>query len=396
MREEKRYELKVLSDMMHVNICYFASDETDNSFTLPETGGEKNYDLSRIISVNETDMVMNSLPVIRQEQENIYLGILPVKEEGYLIIGPIITTASGFSQKWKYLHEHKIKKDEEIHIPHMRFSVFIQLMTVITCIVTEDKVTVEQIIEHNQLRQSIESERKSEIDTEEVIHHTYSSERAWTEVMRAGDGEEAKKLVGSMIGIMGKLSEDPLTNSKYVYISVVTLATRIAMENGVPPAAAYDTSDKLINQMDRCRSEKAVWDEMYKMIDKFSELITRVNSRKKYSGYVEQCKYYIDQNYRKNLSLEELSDYTGVNSAYLSHLFSQMEGVTLKEYLNKVRVERAQNLLKYSDRSIIEIGDYVGFQSQSYFGRIFKKYTGKTPGKYRSLYKMKEFGNNDG
>ena len=64
----------------------------------------------------------------------------------------------------------------------------------------------------------------------------------------------------------------------------------------------------------------------------------------------------------------------------------------MKEYLNQVRTERAKNLLKYSNSSLVEISDYVGFSSQSYFGSVFKRIAGMTPQQYRNRYHVKEFG----
>lgn len=59
------------------------------------------------------------------------------------------------------------------------------------------------------------------------------------------------------------------------------------------------------------------------------------------------------------------------------------------------RVERAANLLVYSEESISYIAEYVRFPSQSYMGRVFKKYMGMTPQKYRDKYKPREFATSD-
>lgn len=60
-----------------------------------------------------------------------------------------------------------------------------------------------------------------------------------------------------------------------------------------------------------------------------------------------------------------------------------------------MNVKMYGNMLMYSDLEISKIGDYVNFPSQSYFGKMFKKYMHMTPGKYRNLYKPKEFTDDD-
>lgn len=65
--------------------------------------------------------------------------------------------------------------------------------------------------------------------------------------------------------------------------------------------------------------------------------------------------------------------------------------MNIQEYIQKYRVERAANLLKYSEASLTEISDYVCFHSQSHFGSAFKRYMNMTPKQYRDTYKEKEF-----
>ena len=72
-----------------------------------------------------------------------------------------------------------------------------------------------------------------------------------------------------------------------------------------------------------------------------------------------------------------------LNPAYFSTLFRQSCGSTFKEYLNIVRIEESKRLLANTDYSIIDIAVAVGFDNQSYFSKVFKKYTGLTPKQYR-------------
>ena len=65
--------------------------------------------------------------------------------------------------------------------------------------------------------------------------------------------------------------------------------------------------------------------------------------------------------------------------------------MTIQEYICKVRVERAANLLRYSDEEISAIALYVNFPSQSYFGKMFRKYMGMTPLEYRKRYGTAEY-----
>jgi two-component system, response regulator YesN len=97
------------------------------------------------------------------------------------------------------------------------------------------------------------------------------------------------------------------------------------------------------------------------------------------SEIVETAKRYIELNYTKEISLEEIAGHVSVSSFYLSRIFSKREGMTYKDYLIKLRMERAKQLLKEGKKSIKEISMDVGYVDQNYFSRAFKKYYHKSP-----------------
>ena len=97
------------------------------------------------------------------------------------------------------------------------------------------------------------------------------------------------------------------------------------------------------------------------------------------------------KHYREKIYLEDIAENLGVSSTYLSRLFRKETGICLQDYITEFRVERAANLLIYSNESLPRIAEYVNFPSQSYFGKVFKKYKQMTPRKYRELHKPREF-----
>ena len=72
--------------------------------------------------------------------------------------------------------------------------------------------------------------------------------------------------------------------------------------------------------------------------------------------------------------------------AYLSALFKKQVGVTISAYIRTLRIDAAKNMLRYSDYTPIEIGNYLCFSSHSYFIRIFRQETGMTPKVYQQKY----------
>jgi AraC family transcriptional regulator len=83
-------------------------------------------------------------------------------------------------------------------------------------------------------------------------------------------------------------------------------------------------------------------------------------------------------------SLEELSAIAGITPSHFCRVFKRAVGLSPHQYLLKARLERAQQMLGYSDVSIAVVADMLGFTSQSHFNRVFRKYSGEAPTSFRN------------
>lgn len=99
---------------------------------------------------------------------------------------------------------------------------------------------------------------------------------------------------------------------------------------------------------------------------------------------------YIDTHYASDLSIETMASLCHVTYSYFSRFFKKHTQHNFKEYLNRVRIKKSENLLVSSSLSITEIGTAVGFTTTSYFIEQFKIYKHITPKKYRSLWATKQ------
>lgn len=93
---------------------------------------------------------------------------------------------------------------------------------------------------------------------------------------------------------------------------------------------------------------------------------------------------YIEENYTEEITIEQLARMICVSNYYFCHLFKQVTGKTLSEYINGVRVNAAEALLRTSDMNITEVALAVGFNDANYFSRVFKKHRKYPPSQVRS------------
>lgn len=98
------------------------------------------------------------------------------------------------------------------------------------------------------------------------------------------------------------------------------------------------------------------------------------------------AKKYIQENYSKPLTLEEVSAKAGFAPGYFSTLFKKETGTAFLEYVQSVRMESAKKLLTTTTDSMYVVSEKVGYNDVKYFTKCFAKYTGLKPGEYRKIY----------
>ena len=112
-----------------------------------------------------------------------------------------------------------------------------------------------------------------------------------------------------------------------------------------------------------------------------------VKRSEKSNDIVENARKYIDENYSKDISLDDISRIMDISPYYFSKLFKEKTGVGYVEFLTALRIEKAKELLKQPDKSMKEICLSVGYSDPNYFSRIFKKVVGIPPTEYRESVK---------
>lgn len=105
--------------------------------------------------------------------------------------------------------------------------------------------------------------------------------------------------------------------------------------------------------------------------------------RRSYDKAIEEAISYIKRNYGSNLKLKEVAEHAGMSESYFSRYFKKVMGEGYSEYLNKVRVEKAKELLAGRRITMQEVGEQVGYPNPAYFTQIFKNITGVSPKAYQ-------------
>ena len=105
----------------------------------------------------------------------------------------------------------------------------------------------------------------------------------------------------------------------------------------------------------------------------------------KYDGIMQKAKTYINDHFEKDgISLNMVAAEVNLSPSHFSTVFGQEMGETFVEYLTRIRMEKAKELLRTTGKKVTEIAFEVGYRDAHYFSNLFKKTQGCTPGEYRS------------
>ena len=180
---------------------------------------------------------------------------------------------------------------------------------------------------------------------------------------------------------IGGLSKKML---EYVTVSVITICTRAAIEGGADPEYCYELGEVLLYQLERAKNIHEIREIFRLAIVMFVKSVRSARSKDK-PYQISQCRNYISTHLSRKLTVREIAMHVGLHPHYISQLFLEYEGYTLRDYIQKEKVAAACHTLRLSKQTISEISQNLGYQSQSNFTQVFRKWQGMTPMEYRNL-----------
>ena len=232
----------------------------------------------------------------------------------------------------------------------------------------------QELVTREELRQ-IDSFQKN---------HTYMDEQLLYDHIKEGDVEFLEKQEFYEAPSHPIIIEDLKKNEEYMTVISISLAAREAIEGGLSSAEGFINNDiylkklsecKTVFEMDRLRRESQIY---------FARLVADHKNRSSVNFHVEEVKKNIISKRFTKISIQEIADNLGISKEYMQKLFKKYEGISITEYISDIKIEAACNMLRYSDRKIQEIAEYLHYGSVSHFSTAFRKKMHQSPKKYRN------------
>lgn len=280
----------------------------------------------------------------------------------------------------------------------MPFESVIQMLCVINFALNGEKLNISDVaIREEQQMAFIKNlaERRSEelfgdvaAASAQPAHNTYDIERHIADVVSSGDTDALNEWVMSAPAVRGGvLAAGQLRQVKNIFIVTATVVSRAAIRGGMTVEDAFSLSDDFIRKCELLSSHDAVINLQYRMVLEFTERVGRLKIGSGETRFTSDIANYVRHHISEKIGADEVADALYMSRPYLSSRFIRETGMSLTDYILREKTEEAKKLLRYTDKPILAVSEYLGFSSQSHFTRVFKKITGVTPGKYRQEHK---------
>lgn len=237
-----------------------------------------------------------------------------------------------------------------------------------------------------------------ESDFNALPHSSYEWEQIYCSFIRNGDVEGARKFMNHIaasgkIITVGNVSNNSVTQVKYLAVSMIAVATRVAINNGADELFCYKFSDQFIQSLDSCDDSEVIISHMFHTVEVMTKAVHDAKEKAEDNLHYKRCREYIGNHLNQKIRVENLAELCGLTPNYMSSIFKKLSGMTITEYILNQRIQVAKRLLLADEHTTAEISSFLGFSSQSYFIACFKKHVGETP-RHWKMYHAKESGMN--
>ena len=317
------------------------------------------------------------------------------KEKNYkLILGPVPSTLVSKSTARALLYETNLTFSDQLaqkvfKLPIYQQGRLLNIFSLLCQTILNKRILPLEItnIINNQVSIPI-TEKKTEgffqSSEHQSFHSTWEFEKRLLSYVREGNVAKLKSLIDNPENIdAGIIADDNLRQIKNLYIASTTLAIRSAIEGGLAPEIAYQFSDLVIWEMEKLSNFEAIMKWQQSSLIELTQKVAALKTEKTVSPLIHQIFNYIATHINEPLTVNSLAYALYQNRSYLSRMFKKEMGKNLSDYIIERKLLEAKDLLRFSNRSISDISNFLAFSSQSYFQTVFKKKYGITPLQYR-------------
>ncbi|MDR1359057.1 MAG: AraC family transcriptional regulator [Coriobacteriales bacterium] len=222
----------------------------------------------------------------------------------------------------------------------------------------------------------------------DVRHYMYAHDEIINEQHRLLKSlDEHQEVQSKMLlnEILAQIVFHPHNNTDFIksrIMELLTFMTSNATSQGADVKLVSQLRNRAYLEIEECKTLDDIVVCMNRLLEQLS-VCTFSSTNSRHAEVIRQALDYMAENFASGITLNDVADHVSFSQAYLCTLFKKEVGLSFKNCLNRIRIERSKELMADYSLSIAAIACQVGFGDQSYFTRVFRQYEGTSPYQYR-------------
>ncbi|NLV92138.1 MAG: helix-turn-helix domain-containing protein [Firmicutes bacterium] len=214
------------------------------------------------------------------------------------------------------------------------------------------------------------------------INYPIDQEKKLLAKIRLGDKQGAQTLLNEILGHIFFSRGNDIKFIKGRVLELVVLLSRAALEGGARDDVVLGLNREYLNQLEALTSADDIAFWLSKVMTRFTDYVFDMTGVKNID-IIYKAVSYIRDNYMSDITVEDVAEAVGLSPSYFSQLFNDEMKCSFRSFLNRIRIENSKPFLLDDSIPLVTVAAKVGFQDQSYFGKVFKRLVGVSPGEFR-------------
>lgn len=349
-------------------------------------------------------------PVYISEQNPAFCSIPPhtlygiVQIDGTdqsVVLGPVYNITVSESLLDQLLDVLRLVKEmkEQLHralntTPRMNSLQLARHLALVHYLLNHEDISYEQLYSHAEiltLNDDDLEKREDKMESGET-HNSYYFEVGLYQKVREGNTEQLSRFFRENENVRlseGMMAGEPLRHAKNVFLSVLSRTGFIgAIPGGMDVEMAYQLMDYYSQEVEKLTSVEAVSNLQYAMVQDFCHRTGEAKRPDNISSDVWHCMNYIRSHVYEPITVPSIAADVHRSPSYVTKKFRTELNTHITAYITRCKLEEAQTLLVFSNKTLAQISHDLCFSTQSYFQNLFKKQFGITPAEYRRKARM--------
>ncbi len=216
------------------------------------------------------------------------------------------------------------------------------------------------------------------------INTIIGKEPLFTLALKEINKEMALEELGKLLELIKNSNCSNFDKSYACYMEIIYMLINFLKERNEDITGVLGDNLNFYNTITRFETQEEINDWIKNLVVMIIDYIVEKKDIKVNRAII-RVQEFVRENYNKDINLKAASEFVGLSESHLSYIFTKMTGETFTDYLTRIRIEKAKELLEKTNLKVYEVSVSVGYANAEHFSRVFKRITGSSPNSYKSI-----------